>query len=236
VRSKSFFIGFVFFSVAMGMFSACKNNSGSKSLSAKEQKAGWKLLFDGKSLEGWRNYKKPDGPKKGWIVENGILKLQPNGGGGDIITIEQFTDYDLRWDWRMAAKANNGLKYLVSEQRSAPGPEYQMIDDFLETEAKRMTASLYDILPPAEEKRVKPFGQWNRSRILVQGNHVEHWLNGKKVLAYELGSAELKAAIAKSKFKDVKDFGEKIKGHIMLTDHKDEVRLRNIRIRELPEK
>lgn len=191
------------------------------------------MLFNGKSLEGWRNYKKPDGPKKGWIVENGILKLQPNGGGGDIVTVETFEDYDLRWEWRMEAKANNGLKYLVSEQRSAPGPEYQMIDDTLETEAKRMTASLYDVLPPSKEKSVKPFGEWNESRILVKGNQVEHWLNGKKVLAYELGSPPLKAAIAESKFKEVKTFGEKSKGHIMLTDHHDAVWYRNIRIREI---
>ena len=205
-------------------------------LSAKEQKAGWKLLFNGKSLDGWRNYKKPDAPQKGWVVENGCLKLQPNGGGGDIITIEQFTNYDLRWEWRIPVKANNGVKYLVSENRSAPGPEYQMIDDSLETESKKMTASLYDILPPAKERQVKLFGEWNESRILVKENHVEHWLNGKKVLSYELASPELKAAIAKSKFKDVKDFGEKIKGHILLTDHHDEVWYRNIKIRKLPEK
>lgn len=227
------FVSLLLFAATPRVFSAAAKGN---QLSASEQKAGWKLLFNGKSLEGWRNYKKPEAPTKGWIVENDVLKLQPNGGGGDIITIEQFTDYDLRWEWRMAAKANNGLKYLVSEKRSAPGPEYQMIDDSLETDANRMTASLYDILPPKAERRVKPFGEWNESRILVKGNHVEHWLNGKKVLAYELGSPELKEAIAQSKFKEVKDFGEKIKGHILLTDHHDEVWYRNVKIRELTEK
>jgi hypothetical protein len=221
------------FAVALPAFSVeAKPNE----LSAAEKKAGWKLLFNGESLDGWRNYKRPDAPKKGWLIENGILKLEPNGGGGDIITVEQFTDYDLRWEWQMPAKANNGLKYLVSEQRAAPGPEYQMIDDSLETEAKKMTGSLYDILPPSKSKRIKPFGEWNESRILVKGNHVEHWLNGKKVLSYTLGSPELKEAIAQSKFKAINDFGEKIKGHIMLTDHKDEVWYRNIRIRELPKR
>jgi hypothetical protein len=233
VHSKFFLIGVFFLGATLGISCAGKKDLKSKPLSIREQKTGWKFLFDGKSLAGWRNYKKPDAPKKGWLIENGILKLQPNGGGGDIITTEQFTDFDLRWEWRMAAKANNGLKYLVSEQRSAPGPEYQMIDDSLETDANRMTASLYDILAPDKERQVKPFGEWNQSRILVKGNHVEHRLNGKMVLSYELGSPELKAAIAESKFKDVKGFGDKIKGHIMLTDHHDEVWYRNIRIREL---
>ncbi|MEO5804382.1 MAG: DUF1080 domain-containing protein [Verrucomicrobiota bacterium] len=233
MSAKSFLIPVLLFAATLRVFSA---DTFVNRLSAKEREAGWKLLFNGKSLEGWRNYKKPDAPPKGWVVESGYLKLQPKGNGGDIITIEQFTDYDLQWEWRIPAKANNGVKYLVSETRSAPGPEYQMIDDSLETESKRMTASLYDILPPAKDKRVKPFGEWNESRILVRGNHVEHWLNGKKVLAYELGSPELKAAIAQSKFKDVKDFGEKIKGHVLLTDHLDEVWYRNIKIRELPEK
>lgn len=201
-------------------------------LSRSEKKAGWKLLFNGQSLDGWRNYKKSEAPKQGWVVESGCLKLLPHGGGGDLITIEQFTDYDLQWEWKIPANANNGLKYLVSEQRTAPGPEYQMIDDAVHEPAKRSTASLYDILPKNKNKPTW-IGAWNRSRILVRGNLVEHWLNGEKVLAYKLGSPELKAAIAQSKFKDVADFGYKIKGHILLTDHQDEAWFRNLKIREL---
>lgn len=209
--------------------------AGCSTRQAAAEKDGWTWLFDGKSLEGWRNFGKPDAPQKGWVVEDHCLRLQPKSGGGDIITVAKFTDYDLRWEWKIPARSNNGIKYLVSEERpKTPGPEYQMIDDSLETDAKRMTASLYDILPPGKNKSMKPMGEWNQSRILVRGNHVEHWLNGAKVLEFELGSAKLKAAIAESKFKDVEGFGEKIPGHILLTDHHDEAWYRNIKIMELP--
>lgn len=218
--------------ITSGCFSA-KPGAKPNELSSAEKKAGWRLLFDGKSLAGWRNYKKPDAPKQGWVVENGCLKLQEKGGGGDIVTTEKFTDYDLRWEWKIPAKSNNGLKYLVSEKRAAPGPEYQMIDDAVNEPANRSTATVYDVLPKTKSKPTL-IGEWNSSRIVVQGNHVEHWLNGEKVLAYTLGSPELKEALDLSKFKDIKDFGDKIEGHILLTDHNNEAWFRNIKIRELP--
>lgn len=218
--------------ITSGCLSLSKYDAELNQLSSAEKKAGFKLLFDGKSLAGWRNYKKPDAPKQGWVVENGCLKLLKNGGGGDIVTVEKFTDYDLRWEWKIPAMANNGLKYLVSENRSAPGPEYQMIDDAVQEPPHRSTATLYDILPKTKNSPTRT-GEWNHSRIVVQGNHVEHWLNGKKVLAYELGSPELKAAIARSKFKNIPDFGDKSSGHILLTDHHDEAFYRNIKIRAL---
>ena len=136
-------------------------------------------MFDGKTLEGWRNYKKPDEPKKGWVVEEGCLRLLKNSGGGDIVTTETFTDYDLRWEWKISERGNNGLKYLVSENRSAPGPEYQMIDDAVAEPANRTTASLYDILPRTKNLPTR-INEWNQSRIVVRGNDVEHWFNGKK--------------------------------------------------------
>ena len=204
-------------------------------LSKKETKEGWVLLFDGQSLAGWRSYRKPDAPTKGWVAEAGTLHLQPKSGAGDIVSVGKYRDFDLRWEWKLADKANNGVKYLVNEERpGAPGPEYQMIDDALAPHAKNSTASLYDVLPPAKDKILRPPGQWNTSRILIQGNRVEHWLNGKLALKYELGSAELKAALAQSKFANAKGFGEKVSGHIMLTEHQDEVWFRNIKIRELP--
>jgi len=204
-------------------------------LSAAEKKAGWKSLFDGKSLEGWRSYRKPDAPSKGWVVENGTLHLQPNSGGGDIVSTGKFREFDLYWEWKIADKANNGLKYFVSEDRPGPpGPEYQMIDDTTAPHPKNSTAALYDLLPPLADKALRPAGVWNFSRIVVKGNHVEHWLNGKLALAYELGSPELKAAIVQSKFKDAKNFGEKISGNILLTEHHDETWFRNIKILELP--
>jgi len=206
-----------------------------------EKQAGWKLLFDGQTTKGWRGYKQSAMPAKGWRVEDGILKKVGGERGGDIITDEKFNDFDLTWEWRISPAGNNGLKYLVTEDRpSAPGQEYQMIDDTRNADAKvgplRATGSFYDVLPPSDDKPLKPVGDWNQSRVLIQGNHVEHWLNGKKILEYELGSDAVKAAVAKSKFKNAPGFGEKIKGHIMLTDHGDECWFRSIKIRELSAK
>ncbi len=207
-------------------------------LSPEEKSGGWKLLFNGKDLTGWRAYNKQAPPGSGWKVEDGILTKPTKAPGGNIITDEEFTDYELSWEWKIAEKGNNGIKYLVTEKRTgAPGPEYQMLDDKGHPDAKvgpqRQTAALYDILPPAADKKLKTPGEWNESKILIKGNHVEHWLNGGKVLEYELGSPELKAAIAASKFKTAEGFSEKIPGHIMLTDHSDEVSYRNIKIRPL---
>ena len=203
-------------------------------LSATEKAAGWRLLFDGKTTSGWRSFKKDTFPAKGWVVEDGILKKVANVRGGDIITTDQFNDFDFQWDWRIAPKANNGIKYFITEERAqAVGHEYQMLDDSVIDIKKEKTASFYDVLPPSDDAPVKPPGEWNHSRVLVQGNHVEHWLNGAKVLEYECGSEQVKAAVAKSKFRSVKGFGEKIKGHILLTDHRDEAWFRNLKIREL---
>jgi hypothetical protein len=211
-------------------------NAGVAAATASDREKGdWQSLFDGKSTTDWRSYGKSDFPKSGWIVEDGCLHLLPNGNGGEIITKAQFNDFELQWEWRIAIKANNGIKYLVTEKRrNAPGHEYQMIDDATVKNPLQQTASFYDVLPTQAKTHVKPPGEWNLSRVIIQGNHVEHWLNGEKVLTYELGSPEVKAAMAKSKFKDAPGFGEKIKGHIMLTDHHGETWYRNIRIRELP--
>jgi|SRR6266850_1832335 len=203
-------------------------------LTPAEKASGWRLLFDGKTTAGWRNFKKKTFPEKGWVVDEGVLKKVASVNGGDIITTDEFNDFDFQWEWRIPPKANNGIKYFITEERSgAIGHEYQMIDESLATAKKDGTASFYDVLPPSDDKPLKPPGEWNHSRVLVQGNHVEHWLNGAKVLEYELGSEEVKAAVAKSKFRNVKDFGTKIKGHILLTDHHDEASFRNLKIREL---
>lgn len=204
-------------------------------LTAAEQAAGWKLLFDGRTSAGWRGFKKPAFPDKGWIVEDGVLKKVAGVRGGDLITTETFDDFELSWEWRIAAGGNNGVKYFITEARgSAIGHEYQMIDDTRVKDPKGSTASFYDVLPPKPGKRPPRIGAWNHSRIMVQGNHVEHWLNGDKVLEYELGSPEVLAAVAKSKFKDVKGFGAKLRGHLLLTDHNDEAWFRNLKLRGLP--
>jgi hypothetical protein len=209
-------------------------------LSALPSVAGeWTDLFDGKSFAGWRGYKKTAMPDKGWRVEDGLLKKVKGEHGGDIITEKKFENFELRWEWRLAKGGNNGVKYIVTEARAnGPGHEYQMIDDEGHPDGKlglkRQTASFYDVLPPKKERKLNPPGEWNSSTVIVNGAHVEHWLNGEKVLEYELGSDAVKAAVAASKFKNAKGFGERAPGHILLTDHGDECWFRNLRIRELP--
>lgn len=205
-------------------------------LSKREKKAGWRLLFDGRSLQGWKLYGKPGLPTNTWEVADGTLHLPPNDRMDNIITTEKFTDYELTWDWKVAPKGNNGIKYLVDEANgSVPGPEYQMVDDStMTTNPVWQTASLYDVIPPATNKVLHPPGQWNHSRLLVQGKHVEHWLNGRLTVTYELESPELKALVAKSKFKNAATYGKKIPGHILLTAHHDEAWYRNLKLRPLP--
>lgn len=202
-----------------------------------EKKAGWRLLFDGKSLDGWRTYRAGGTIGKGWVVEDGILKKIAKTPGGDIMTTTPVEgDFEVSWEWRIAKNGNNGLKYFITEARKAAiGHEYQLLDDDGHPDGKvgphRQTACLYDVLPPKEGKPINAVGEWNTSRVVVKGSRVEHWLNGAKVLDYELGSESLKAAIAKSKFKNVGDFGTKVAGHILLTDHGDECWFRNVKLR-----
>jgi hypothetical protein len=212
------------------------------SLTPDETREGWKLLFDGSTLTGWRAYKKPDASGTRWLVADGMLTLpradgKDTRGARDLISAETYSQFELAWDWRISSGGNSGLKYFVLEDMdSAIGHEYQMIDDEQHTDAKigahRQTAALYDVMPAAE-RPVRPAGEWNQSRVTVKGSNVEHWLNGTRVLSYELGSPALKAAIAKSKFKDVGRFGTPQKGHILVQDHGDQVWYKSIRIRTL---
>jgi hypothetical protein len=204
-------------------------------LTPEETAQGWRLLFNGENLEGWERYERGQKPGPGWQVKDGVLEKLPGTPGGNLITSEVFSDYELAWEWKISPKGNNGIKYLVTRSRpGAPGPEYQLLDDAAHPDGnageKRQTASLYDILPPATGKKLNPPGEWNHSRIIVRGNQVEHWLNGNRVLTFELASKELKAAIANSKFKNEEGFGDKIAGHIMITDHSDGCSFRNVKI------
>jgi hypothetical protein len=204
-------------------------------LSPAEKAAGWRLLFDGHTTQGWRGFKQSTFPNQGWVIENGLLIKQPRVRGGDIVTTDTFLDFELTWEWRIRKGGNNGVKYFITEERgSAVGHEYQMIDDTRVQDPKGMTAAFYAILPPSADKPPPRIDDWNQSRILVQGQRVEHWLNGLKVLEYELGSPIVLAAVARSKFKNVAGFGTKLRGHILLTDHTDEAHFRNLKIRELP--
>ena len=218
------------------------NGPATNTLTPAEKKAGWILLFDGHTLDGWRGYKKPDATDSRWKVEDGALAISANNGKDthgerDIITKDTFEQFELSVEWKVAPGSNSGIKYFVLEDRdSAIGHEYQLIDDERHPDAKvgphRQTAALYDVLA-ASDRPTKPAGEWNTTRIVVRGQTVEHWLNGKKVLQYELNSPALNAAIEKSKFKGNERFGKRQNAHILLQDHGDQAWFRSIKIRRL---
>ena len=203
---------------------------------------GWTQLFDGKTLNGWRGYKKPDATGTRWKVEDGMLTIPQTGAGDthgqqDLITDATYEQFDLRWEWKISQGGNSGVKYFVLEdQPAAIGHEYQMIDDERHPDAKigphRQTAALYDVFP-AHDRPIKPAGEWNTSEVTVRGKHVTHILNGKTVLECDLDSPALMAQIAKSKFKDIARFGHPQNGHILVQDHGDQVWYRKIEIKRL---
>lgn len=209
-------------------------------LTAAEKAAGWRLLFDGTSTSGWRGYKKPDMTGLRWVVKDGAICLPPADGADtlghrDIITTGTYGDFDLTFEWQVQAGSNSGVKYFVLEGGNAAiGHEYQIIDDSKHPDAKvsteRQTASFYDVLS-ATSRPTRPVGQWNQSRILVSGNHVEHWLNGTKVLEYELGSPATLAAVQDSKFNKTEGFGTRKPGHLLLQDHGDAVCYRSLKVK-----
>ena len=206
-------------------------------LSQAETDAGWRLLFDGRYPTAWRGLKQTGFPTKGWNIEAGCLHVAPQGGGGDVVSVAMFTNFEFAWEWRISFDGNSGVKYLIQDAHGPVGPEYQMLDDAHNVEGKKgskwATASLYDVLG-ATNTVVKPLSEFNQSRILIRGKHVEHWLNGKMVLACELESDALKAGIASSKFKGSSFYGIKAPGRILLQDHGREVWFRNLKIRALP--
>ena len=224
-------------------------------LTAEEQAAGWRLLWDGKTTTGWRSAKAENFPTKGWEIKDGVLSVLATGGaeaaaGGDIITRERFSQFELVLDFKITPGANSGIKYFCQPNLdpitgtgaktttgSAIGLEYQILDDARHPDAKagrdgnRTIASLYDLMTAAASKQPSPIGEWNTARLLVQGNHVEHWLNGQKVLAYERGTPAFREIVALSKYKTIPGFGEWADGHILLQDHGDAVSFRNIKLR-----
>jgi hypothetical protein len=218
--------------------------------------ADWQPLFDGSTLTGWRGLGRDDVPPGHWVVEDGAIRKIETGDvpeaadgqpleGGDIITLDTYEHFELRFEWKVAPGANSGIKYNVSESMSvdaapktaALGFEYQILDDDLHPDAgngpTRTAGALYDLIGPSEKKRLKPVGEFNSGRIVLRGSRGEHWLNGTKVVEYDLSSDDFKARLAKSKYAPVPRFAERRHGYIVLQDHTDDVWIRNISIREL---
>jgi len=211
--------------------------AGAPAPSSNAAAAGWRTLFDGKTLSAWRGYKAPDVPA-GWRVVDGIIVKEK--GADDIMTRDQFANFELDLEWKIASGGNSGIFYHGTEEYDHiywSGPEYQLLDDANAPDGKnRLTsaASAYGLYaPPAGV--VKPANEWNTTRIIVNGAHVEHWLNGQKVVEYELWSPDWKAKVAASKFSAYPNYGMAKRGYIGIQgDHPGTLSLRNIRIRELP--
>ncbi len=217
-------------------------------LSPMEQKDGWALLWDGKTADGWRGAKIADFPQEGWTMEEGVLKVHKGDGaesanGGDIVTRRKYRNFILSVDFKFTEGANSGIKYFVNPDLnkgagSAIGCEFQILDDAKHPDAKlgvkgnRQLGSLYDLIPAPVDKPVKK-GDWNTAVVKVEGNHVEHWLNGVKLLEYTRDNEMWNALVAYSKYKNWPDFGNAEEGHILLQDHGDEVWFKNVKIKEL---
>ena len=205
----------------------------------------WTSLFDGKTIKGWHSYHKEG--VVGWYVEDGAMT--PDGTGGDLVTDKEYENFDLEFEFKIPKGSNSGVVYKIIDNPDIKttymsGPEYQVIDDkgYLDAEGKpyklkdtQMTGADYDMIPPADFNVVKPVGEWNKGRIVVNKNHVEHYLNGKKMVEYEYGSEAWKALVAKSKFANWPYATPHAKGKIALQNHspKERVWYRNVQIREL---
>jgi hypothetical protein len=200
---------------------------------------GWVTLFDGSGLEHWRGFQQDDVPA-GWRVEDGALAFVPGTGGGDLITREQYADFELELEWRISEGGNSGIFYRVSEDPSysrtyQTGPEFQVLDNEGHSDGvteKHRAGANYALHAPSRDV-TRPVGEWNSVRIVADSAHVEHWLNGVKIVEYEQWSDEWQQLVDGSKFIDMPGYGQYHRGHIALQDHGDLVWYRNIRIRSL---
>jgi hypothetical protein len=230
--------------------------SAPNSLTAAERAQGWRLLFDGKTFTGWRGLGYDSVPTAHWrIVDGSIMKIasgnvpkMPDGqpaNGGDLMTTDTFRDFELSFQWKATPAMNSGVKYNVSEEFSlkhasnhaALGFEYQLIDDSLNDDNKipsHRAGALYDLIPPNAAKHLLPVGQWNTSRIVFRGTHGEHWLNGEKIVDFDLGTLRMDSLLAKSKYHTIPGFADRRAGHIILQDHGDEIYFRSLKIRPTP--
>lgn len=247
--------------LALAQTGACETATvpATPALTAQEKAEGWAVLWDGSSSSSaWRGVKSDRFPQQGWRACNGVLTIMGKGGeesrgGGDIISRKRYSDFELTLEAKLTAGANSGVKIFTqpdlkpidrltgkpAEVGSAIGMEFQLLDDERHPDAKmgrdgnRTIGSLYDLIPAPKDKTFAPIGQWNHVRILARGKQVTYWLNGRKTVEFERGSAAFRSAVAASKFRDIPGFGEWADGHILLQDHGDQVSFRNILIRDL---
>ena len=216
---------------------------------------GWRLLFDGETFEGWRGLGREAVPEGHWVIEDGTIRKVASGDvptqadgqpleGGDLMTVETFGDFELVLEWKVSPGGNSGVKYNVSEDLSTANPpehaalgfEYQILDDDEHPDAEDVThrsAALYDLIAPGPEKQLRPVGEFNLSRIVFNGPHGEHWLNGARVVAYDLDTPRFDSLLAASKYAPTDGFADRRNGHIVLQDHGDDVWFRSIKIRDL---
>jgi hypothetical protein len=219
----------------IAIMSAFDPLSAQNTLTDEERAAGWRLLFDGQSMAAWRGYKQQTMPA-GWQAVDGTMARV--GEAGDIITREQFQDFELALDWKVAPGGNSGVMFRVTEDAELTyhtGPEMQILDNAGHPDGANpstSTGSNYALHAPTANV-AKGAGEWNSVRLIVKGNHVEHWLNGTKIVEYELGTPEWKKLVAASKFNAWPGYGVAPRGHIALQDHGDAIAFRNIKVREL---
>ena len=244
---------FVLFAVALMAASAAV--AADAMVGPAEANAGWRMLFDGKTTIGWTGMKGTPFPAKSWVIEDGMIRTTEDGSDGDLVTTQAFDNFELVFEYHLAPGGNSGVKYGVQQEWLSPhwlpdaparfkaeqaisavGYEFQIYDD--DTLAKKpgwelsATGALYLLVAP-ENKKLNAPGEWNSVRILVNGTHVEHWLNGSKLLEYELGSDELLAKVEQTKFRKVPGYGRKAPGYIVLQHHGSPAWYRNIKIREI---
>jgi len=224
-------------------------------LTEAEREAGWVLLFNGRDFTGWRGLGRDTVPDGHWEIDDGAIKKVPSGEvplqedgqpleGGDLMTVEAYEDFEFSFEWRISRAGNSGVKYNVSEELSTSRPpryaalgfEFQVLDDDEHPDAKadptHTAGALYDLIAP-QGKALKPVGEYNSSRIVFRGLHGEHWLNGVKVLEFELETVEMNERLARSKYHGIPGFADKRKGHIVLQDHTDAVWFRSLKLRRL---
>jgi hypothetical protein len=223
------------FLTALALLAPAARAAETNTLTGAERSEGWHLLFDGNSLEGWRSLGSA-APGAGWrVIDGAIVRMSKSG---DLVSVDEFGDFDLSIEWKVADATNSGILYRVSlseRQTYFTGPEYQILDNVHggdRFDPKHLAGALYDLVAPPSDY-TRPVGTWNQTRIVVRGWHIEHWLNGVKIVDADLASAEGRELIARSKFGVMPHFASFARGHIALQDHDNAVSFRNIKIRDL---